>query len=217
VGRKGHLTKPVRAAWLFFVRRGETLQHLAVIIATIIAALWSYNLFESERQSMPHLGIEIQSVQQAIPKSDSKKIVFLDLILTNRGKRKLQADEVPTSQIAYQDPGEVLQYPCGLQVRQIMTAVTQTNAALDFFNNTNELVCPPGIPAEVDLLSEYELLAGPQGNTATPQFWMEPGEQYHLGATLILPKGSYLVRAHFVGNKRSDEEFWSRITFLQVD
>ena len=37
------------------------------------------------------------------------------------------------------------------------------------------------------------------------------------GHTVVLPKGSYLVRAHFIGNRDTAEQFWSRITFLQVD
>jgi hypothetical protein len=211
------LRKRWLSLWSFLVRRGETLQHVAVVLATLMAAAWSLYLFLAERQSKPHLAIDLQNVQRNIPSSTDRKLIFFDLVLKNEGKRKLQAEEVVTTENAYQDAGEVLRYPCALQIRQIAVSMLQSNASLDFFNDTNELQCPSGIPPEIDMLTEYEMIIDKNSDAAKPEFWMEPGEEYRLGATVVLPKGAYLVRFHFVGNKSSDEEFWSRITFLQVD
>ena len=137
--------------------------------------------------------------------------------MSNEGKRKLEAKRVPTDQIAYQDQGEIIQYPCGIQIKEIQTALIQTNKSLDWFNDTNQLKCPFGIPNEIDMLGEYELIdSSKPSQPGTPQFWIEPGEQYHMGTTLILPKGDYLLKLHFLGNC-TVEDFCSRIVYMQVN
>ena len=143
-------------------------------------------------------------------------MVFLDVVLTNEGKRKLEAKRVPANHVAYKDTGEVLKYSCGVELRKIQTSLILTNKSLDWFTDTNLLQCPAGIPAEVDLLGEYELADRSDPSTyGTAAFWIEPTEQYHLGTTLILPKGDYLLKMHFIGND-TDEDFWSRIVYMQV-
>lgn len=172
----------------------------------------------AERQSQPHLGLEIKTIQAVIPTTTDRRLVFLDVILKNEGKRKLEANPILTTINAYKDFGEVLKYPCGIQIRQILTSEISTNKPLDFFTDMNELRCPIGIPTEIDLLGEYEEIQNPNSSDAAiPKFWIEPGEEYHLGTSAVLPKGSYLIRFHFVGSKSSDEEFWSRIVFTQID
>jgi hypothetical protein len=203
----------------FVVRNSEKFHHLVICVATILAGLWTYRIFVVERQSQAHLGLEVKTTQVMMPASTDHRLVFMDVILKNEGKRKLEAEVVPTTKTAYADAGEILKYPCGIQIRQILTSQIQTNKSLDFFNDTNILQCPIGIPGEIDLLSEYELVDNlkSSSDSATPQFWIEPGEEYHLGTSAVLQKGSYLIRFHFVGSKSSDEEFWSRIIFMQID
>jgi hypothetical protein len=170
----------------------------------------------AERQSQPHLGLEVKITESTNAAGfGDRRLVFVDVVLRNEGKRKLEAEDVPTTRIAYQDAGEILKFPCGLQIRQILTSQIQTNKSLDFFTDTNELQCPPEIPTEIDLLGEYELI-DKSSDSATPEFWIEPTEEYHLGTSAVLPKGSYLARVHFIGSHSADEEFWSRIVFMEI-
>lgn len=215
---------PAKSCYAFSVRlckflfaKPENFYHLTIGISTIVAGIWIYHLFISERNAQPHLGMDVKiTISTNSPALGERRLVFLDLVLNNEGKRKLEAKEVPTDQIAYQDPGETLQYPCGIQVREIQTSLIQTNKSLDWFNDTNQLKCPFGIPDEIDMLGEYELIdTNKSSQPGTPEFWIEPTEQYHLGTTLILPKGDYLIRTHFIGNN-ADEDFWSQITYMQV-
>jgi hypothetical protein len=50
----------------------------------------------------------------------------------------------------------------------------------------------------------------------TPDFWIEPSDQCHLGHTFVLAKGDYLVKLHFIGVD-TNEDFWSRIVYMQVN
>ncbi|MGD1084987.1 MAG: hypothetical protein ABSA47_09600 [Verrucomicrobiota bacterium] len=80
----------------------------------------------------------------------------------------------------------------------------------DPFTFTNLLQCPGGVGLEVDLLEECELAGG------TPGFWIEPGDECHLGKALVLARGDYLFKFHFIGSN-TREEFWSRIMYMRID
>jgi len=98
-------------SWLLFARvcksvfsQIEHFYHLTIIIATIVAGYWTYYLFVAERNTEAHLvlstGITISTNSPAI---GEKRLVFLDVILNNTGKRKLEAKRVPANQVAYKD------------------------------------------------------------------------------------------------------------------
>lgn len=202
----------------FIFQHSEKWYHLTVIVATITAGGWAFFTFVIERNLQAHLGLDIKvDISTNSPALGEKRLVFLDVILTNEGRRKLEAKRVSTDNIAYQDPGETIKYPCGIQVRKIETNLIKTNKSLDWFSDTNLLCCPSGIPDEIDMLGEYELIDPSKASQpGTPHFWIEPSEQYHLGTALILPKGDYLVKLHFLGN-HTDEDFWSRIVYIQIN
>jgi hypothetical protein len=211
-------------SWLLFARacksvflQIESFYHLTIIIATIVAGYWTYHLFIAERHTQAHLALGVGiTISTNSPVLGDKRLVFLDVILTNTGKRKLEAKRVPANQAAYKDQEEVIKYSCGVQVREIQTSLILTNKSLDWFADTNYLRCPVGIPEEIDMLGEYELANSSDPSIyGIPAFWIEPNEQYHLGTALILSKGDYLLKIHFIGNY-SDEDFWSRIVYMQV-
>jgi hypothetical protein len=64
-------------------------------------------------------------------------------------------------------------------------------------------------PAAIDVLEEY----CDEAKHMT-DFWLEPGESYHIGSPLLLSPGSYLAKATFVGKKTDD--YWSRVFAFSV-
>jgi hypothetical protein len=134
----------------------------------------------------------------------------LDVILNNTGNRKIVAEKVSTNEMAYDDPGEKIKFSCGIQIRTILTALIQTNKAVDWFTDTNLLRSPGGIDPEIDLLQECELADG------TPDFWIEPGDVCHLGHTFFLIPGDYLFKVHVIGTD-TNEQFWSRIQYMRIN
>jgi hypothetical protein len=208
----------IKKSWLgilhavkYIFSHSQNLYHLTFIVATAIAGWWTYHLFYSERNPNAHLFMDAKTtISTNIPSLGEKRLVFLDVFLDNTGKRKIVAERVSTNEVAYSDAGETIQYSCGVQIRKILTTLIQTNKSLDWFDDTNLLQCPQGLPPEIDLLGECEL---PDG---TPDFWIEPSDQCHLGHVLILAKGDYLIKLHFIGTD-TNEDFWSRIIYMQVD
>jgi hypothetical protein len=195
----------------FTFGKAQSLYHLTIAIATVIAGFWIYHLFISERASNAHLFMDIKpTISTNEPSLGDRRLVFLDVFLNNTGRRKIVAEQVSSNTVAYSDPGETIQYSCGIQVRSISTPLIQTNQDIDWFNNTNLLMCPSGLPQEIDLLGECELADG------TPDFWIEPTDQCHIGHTLVLMKGDYLIKLHFIGTDPA-EQFWSRVFYIRVD
>jgi hypothetical protein len=56
-----------------------------------------------------------------------------------------------------------------------------------------------GVTTEIDLLGECELADG------TTDFWIEPSDECHLGRALVLSKGHYLFKLHFIGSNTREE------------
>ena len=135
--------------------------HLVISIATIIAGVWTYHLFIYERNAQAHLAIDVGiTISTNSPVPGERRLVFLDVELTNKGKRDLQVKRVPANKVAYQDAGEVIKYGCGVAVRKIQSSLISTNKSLNWFDDHPQLLqCPDGIPAEINLLTE-SLLSG---------------------------------------------------------
>ena len=216
------ITNFARQSWLLLARASKSIfkhsqnwYHLTISIATVVAGAWVFYVFVIERNTQAHLALDLRvTISTNSPSFTDRRLVFLDVVLTNVGKRKLEASRAKP---AYQDPAETLDYSCGVEMRKIQTPLTETNKLLEWFEETNQLQCPVGIPDEINMLEEYEVPDTPDlaTTTWTPNFWIEPSEQYHLGTALILPKGDYLARVHFIGT-HGKEDYWSRIVFVQI-
>jgi hypothetical protein len=107
---------------------------------------------------------------------------------------------------AYSDSSETLNYGGDLLVRQIPSGASAGTQVRWF--GMPSAKSPLSGDMEADLLDEY------LDNGGT-DFWMEPGESYHVSAAIVLNPGSYLVMVTFVG-QASDEEFWRRMFLVQV-
>lgn len=89
----------------FVLTKAESVYHLTIVAATIVAGIWTYHLFISERNSHAHLALAAaMTISTNTPSLGERRLVFLDVVLTNTGKRKVVAKKVSESQVAYQDP-----------------------------------------------------------------------------------------------------------------
>jgi hypothetical protein len=177
-----------------------------VIAAAIIGGLWALLRVWTERTYEAAIDIEISSTCAA---DGPEYLVFLDVVLTNKGHTRVQAKYKRSEGWAYNDGVEKLKHSGSLQVRRILPWVGPNNRFLDWFE-TPLLDSIPHLP-EVNLLTEYE---DPEQNNKI-DFWMEPNETYHLGAPIVLSAGLYLAKVTFIG-AAGDDNFWSRIHFIQV-
>jgi len=177
-----------------------------VIAAAILGGLWAFFRFLTERtyQAAIEIGIDYTCAPD-----EAQYIVFLDIILTNKGHTRVRAKYERTDGWAYNDGVERLKHSGSLQVRRILPWKQPNNRHLDWFETT--LLEPiPDLP-EINLFVEYE---DPLKENKVA-FWMEPNESYHLGASIVLPSGVYLAKVTFIG-KGGDDNFWSRVCSIQV-
>ena len=167
----------------------EILQNLTLSAAAVGAGVWALYRFWVERQNEAALNIHIR---KSIHKATAGCDIFVDVALTNTGKSKVQAH---SERPAYQDRDETLEFPCSLQVREVIYGGSKA-AYCDWYDPSLVGVVN-GIPA-IDLATAFENPA----EKAT-EFWIEPGETVHLGAMLVLPPGRYLLKVTFVGPIKS--------------
>jgi hypothetical protein len=180
----------------------EILEHVAVIVASIIGGGWAMLRVFQERSFDSALTIDAKL------SGSGTHPAFLEISLANVGKVKLQAKPSDRNAFAYNDGVERLKHSCSLQLKRLVPLAGIPDTRIDWFEDT-KFVNPP--LDEINLLNEYE---DPHHNDRV-DFWMEPGEVYHLGVPLALSAGVYLAKVTFIG-ARNDREFWSRIILVRV-
>ncbi|HYM75863.1 MAG TPA: hypothetical protein VE377_07780 [Candidatus Dormibacteraeota bacterium] len=183
----------------------ETIEHVTVALASIIGGVWVLFRFFNERTLESALTIDIDA---SLTPVDGKLLTFVDVKLSNVGKVRLQAKPADPSENAYDDKVETLKYSCSLRLKKLLSLADASDAVIDWFKDKNVADSSLG---EINLLNEYE---DPE-NHYKVDFWMEPGEVYHLGVPLVLSPAVYLAKVTFVGD-RCDKEFWSRIVVVRV-
>jgi hypothetical protein len=183
----------------------ETIEHVTVAAASVIGGVWVLFRFLNERTLESALTIGVDTSTIAF---DGTPLTFVDVTLTNVGKVRLQAKPVDRSTAAYDDGVEKLQHSCDLSIRKLLSDAKVADNPIDWFNAKS---FDSSKSLELNLLNEYE---DPRNNNRV-DFWMEPGEEYHLGVSLRLDAGVYLAKVTFIG-ARSDDEFWSRIVMVEL-
>jgi len=190
--------------------KSEILQSVALSVAVVIGGLWATYRFFIQR--LYETALEIDLSMMCSPYVGSKFLVFVDTVLTNRGQTRISArprkylNSKPLP--SYMDAKEQLHYSLGLQIKRIEEDI-HGNTALDWFESKH-LDEVQGIPNEINLLNEYDY-----STNGAVDLWIEPNETYHCAIPLILPKGHYVAKVAFIGN-RGGFEFWSRIFHLHV-
>jgi len=171
--------------------------------------LWNLYLHWRSRTFEKRLLIDVHTEITALK---NKRIVSVEVALTNAGKGMLKAMSVGPGDYVYQDENERLKSSCGLQIKRIATEKLAGECQhLDWFNSP-ALEEVPGIPDEINLLDDYAVPS--DGNKIV--FWLEPGDVAHLYAPMILPVGAYLMKVSFYGTN-FQEDYWSRLVCVSVD
>lgn len=141
----------------------------------------------------------------SIEYTNSLYLVNFDVCLTNKGLVAVRARrQIPR---AYEDRDECIDYGGDLLIRRI-APVLKTNDPVNWFTKDHE-----HSPRPNDLQSD--LLRIFRGDAGSTDFWIEPGELYHVSSDHALERGNYLVMVTFIGN-RGPEECWRRVFVVQV-
>jgi hypothetical protein len=179
-----------------------------VSIAALAAGLWALLRLRRERSDESALSIDVSVKSDRIDAAD-EHLVFMAVVLKNVGKTKIEAKHKKVDGLTFKDRGERLHYACSLQVKRVTPCSEVSSRCLDWFKS-HSLEGVENI-SEMNLLSEYE---NPDKGDRI-EFWMEPGEVYCLGKSLMLRAGVYIAKVTFVASK-SDEDFWTRMVQFAV-
>jgi hypothetical protein len=181
----------------------QIVQNVSVALASIIAGIWALLRLRRERTHEAALKIEILST----PVDPGARYTAIEVILTNQGHVKLQANEAIKPGPVYADRLETISFSCTLAVKRIADHAEGKSFCIDWFDSDLFSLAIP----EINLLAEYQ---NPERNERV-EFWMEPGESYRVGSVLRLPPGPYLAKVTFVGSN-SSEDFWTQVTHFSV-
>jgi hypothetical protein len=189
---------------------GQVVQDLAIALAIIVGGGWSFYQFVIQRAYETALGIG--ALTTCAPMGSEKSVVFVAVSLKNEGHRRISAKPTKYSKgkamPAYTDSLETIQYACGLRIRRLNPNLTDT-AVFEWFKE-NSWMQIENLPDELNLLESYEL-----STRSNIDFWMEPGETYHLGKALLLSPGHYFAKITFIG-ARGSFEFWNHEFYFHV-
>jgi hypothetical protein len=187
----------------YWVSLAEAVQNWATAIGIIIGGAWVYYRFGLTRAKETALALDL--TYTCTPYKGGNTLVFFDVTLTNTGVVRLTAKRNPPP--VYKDKCETLQYSGDLLVRRISDDI-QPGTQVRWFPQ------PPSVSfsnnIELNLLQEYEISDG------KADFWMEPGESYHLGTAIVLSSGTYIAMVTFLGSGAYNREFWRRSFLVQI-
>jgi len=212
----------------------EILHNLVVALAAIVGGLWVVDRIKRERTDEAALEMSLSTSSSVV---GTQHLVVLTVHLVNKGKTKIQAkSERDGRGFVFSEDGEQaekLRFPCSVQLKQLDPTAINGSQRLNWFAGGpwKDVLGSEG--PEINVLLEYE---NPERDNKV-EFWMEPGETYHLGVPWILEKGTYLAKLTFVaapqetgwldkvldeiGFRRPpsgirDENFWSQIFGFSV-
>jgi len=185
-----------------FAKTTEIIQHLTVALASIAGGIWAILRVNRERTYERALKIEINTNTIAA----TQPLIFVRVTLTNQGHSMLQANEGAANSPVYSDPVDKIYYSCSLQIRKFDAGQAKPDLSVDWYDIG---LLSAAVP-DINLLSDYQ-----NPNNGKFEFWMEPGESYHLGSLLCLRSGLYLGRVIFIGPD-SGEDFWSETFYFQI-
>lgn len=187
--------------------RSELGHNIAVAVGLLAAGAWAVFQFVIHRAGETKLSMSLKIQDERISKD--RRLVFFDVGLRNLGTGELAArpHRFDRKDPCYDDKEEVVPYPVTLEIRRIVDDVEEKAAdrEIDWFGAKGCLE-PPVV---INLLKAYE-------RDSNHEFWMEPGESYHLGALLPLKRGRYFAKLTFIGKGKTSDEFWTRQFFFRL-
>lgn len=186
-----------------WVTIADVASKIATTLAIIGAGLWALFHFYLRRESQTALTIDMTATSMEY--SESLYLVNFDVCLTNKGQVAVRAQR--NIRPAYEDNDERIDYGGDLLIRKIPTELTANHPINWFVEDHQHNPAPNDL--ETDLLRIFRDADG------LTDFWIEPGELYHVSAAYALEQGNYLVMVTIVGN-RGAEDFWRRVFLIQV-
>jgi hypothetical protein len=182
---EGADTTDTKDRW--WISRADAVSKLATTLAILVTGVWALYHFYLRRESQTALTIDMSTTP--VRYSSSAVLVTFDVTLTNKGLVVLRANRDNGS--AYQDKDEIIKYGADLLLREVPSGLTPVTP-VDWFTEDREH-SPHDTDFEVDLVRIF------RDDNGRTDFWMEPGETYHVGSTLVLSPGNYLAMVTFVG------------------
>lgn len=190
----------------WWMSRADAISKWATTFALFAAGVWAVFHFYVHREGQSSLFIEITST--STPYGNGTHLVTFDVSFVNKGSVRIEAQpKVGPPCPAYSDADEIILYGGDLLLRRIPDGL-KTGANVAWFQEKDEKSPKIG-DLEADLLRIF------RNDKNETDFWIEPGEAYHLTHSFVLEPGNYMVMITFVGD-RSPEEFWRRIAIVAV-
>ncbi|MFA4917284.1 MAG: hypothetical protein WC560_11530 [Syntrophales bacterium] len=178
----------------------DAVQNWVTTTALLIGGVWAVYRFWLRRENQTAIDLDVNCYTE---RYSDLHVVFVEVTVANRGSVAVTAS---TESPAYEDDVEVVRCSGHLRLRPIR-CVPAGQGQIEWFP-TGGGRAPVEGDIEADLLSEYAV-------DGRPIFWMEPGETYKIGATLMLLPGQYMGMVTFVGN-REPGEFWRQLFLLNM-
>jgi hypothetical protein len=134
------------------------------------------------------------------------RLVFIDVVLTNTGQRRIDASTDSPSKMGPRFEASI-RFAGSLQLRKVSPSAPAHPSHIDWWNPANGFLEPQNI-SETDLFKEYS------DQNGRVEFFMEPGEKYNLGNAFYMEPGTYLAKVVIVGQRK--DEYWGRIVKVEV-
>ncbi|HEY2712436.1 MAG TPA: hypothetical protein VGI60_07970 [Chthoniobacterales bacterium] len=188
----------------WWVSRAEAISKWATTVAIVGTGVWAVFHFYIAREGQTAVTIDI--VSSSIPyNNNGTYLVTFDVTLANNGHVAIRANR--EIRPAYTDKDEVVLYGGDLLVRRISDQLKSGDMVAWFVDDHEKS------PKRADL--ESDLLRIFRADDGTTDFWIEPGEAYHLTSSFVLEAGTYLAIVTFVSD-RSSEDLWRRVAVVSV-
>lgn len=171
-------------------------QGWATVAAVVVGGLWALHTYRLRRQA--ETAVDLQAQVQLYRQGD-RMLAFVEVRLTNRGQVRIDAS---ANKPAYQDEDEII--PCAghLRLRPVDPDATP-GRGLHWFDGSTSA----DADVEDNFLSSYE-------TGGAVLFWLEPGECYRLGSTVVLEPALYMAMATFIGS--GPKEFWRQLFMVDA-
>ncbi|MCX7424673.1 MAG: hypothetical protein NTW96_03450, partial [Planctomycetia bacterium] len=129
----------------------ETAYYAAISLAAVVGGGWAVYRYWFHRVYETVLAIRVSVSQHPL---GAKNLVFLQVTLANKGKRRIVAKRVKADHLAYADKEEKLRYSCSLQVKRVLDTLVAQDTYLDWFRS-DKLQPLAEMPSEINLLDLY--------------------------------------------------------------
>jgi hypothetical protein len=176
------------------------------VLALLLGSSWVLYLYFTGRSG--ETGLLIEVVPKTVSAKETLRVVFLDVMPPPPAPCRVDASRTHPGELAPKFDKSI-NYAGSLKIRRIQVRVDARPSHVDWWGDDNPSIGAETV-SEINLLDEYTA-----DEEIPPDFFMEPGEEYHLGACVLLPAGMYLAKVVFVGGR--NREFWSRIVSFCVE